>query len=567
MTRKQLLFLGTSILLFILAMAIDYSSFLSPSMEVYKQRLETDLHERERKVSSIFKDKEFLSKILSQNPNTENYSHESDVKKLANIAASNYTLHIYNEAKELVYWSNNTVDFSQHHENINKDLPRFDHLPNGYYEIIRTPLLLDGVGKFTGIGLIPIKYDYKLESKYLLQKFFVNVPEQINISIKPSDFDLRSRDDTRLCYLSTQEPLQDIKHVRYTFGAYLLAFFVLALFVNETAKLRAQKTKLWAGLAILMGTAFGLKWIGSIFGFTEKFKIFPIFQPAPDSFALSNSLGDLIINILLLLWITIFVHRQYEIPSYQQLSQGRKTGLVFIQSFGIVLAIIQVCYVFKELIYDSGIDFHFQNVFNLGELNLEAILGVILLLITLFLFSHLMMKMILRVGLPRVNRQIVYCVAAAAGIPVSLFFNLDLSVIWMAVLLIGYIGAFDFYIDSETNLISTFNPMTILVLWLVGLGAFSSLLLYQYNKSKEEKSRLKFAQALVNDRDAYAEQAIKDLRNQLISNDVLSNLIAPHNIEMESKKVRAEVDRYFANISYLFNNYSYMMSSNLIMTI
>ena len=133
-----------------------------------------------------------------------------------------------------------------------------------------------------------------------------------------------------------------------------------------------------------MVVVFGIRYLTSYFGFTDRFSELYLFAKNFDT-PLSSSLGDLLINIFILLWMMLFFHREFKTNSFDHLSQRVRFGLTTLNYFSVLLGVLLITGVLKSLVFNTHINFDFDNVFNLDRYSLFAILGVILLLIALFL--------------------------------------------------------------------------------------------------------------------------------------------------------------------------------------
>src|SRR5690606_14886976 len=143
----------------------------------------------------------------------------------------------------------------------------------------------------------------------------------------------------------------------------------------------------WWGAAFLIAVialmrAFSLQW-----NFTEKFDSLAIFNNTFNTKVLNYSLGDLLIDILLLLWLMVFFHREFKVKQFVNISTSWQFFLTTLNYFSIVFSILMVTSVFKSLVMDSGITFDFDNVFQLDVYSILSIFGVIFLMFALFLFS------------------------------------------------------------------------------------------------------------------------------------------------------------------------------------
>ena len=285
------------------------------------------------------------------------------------------------------------------------------------------------------------------------------------------------------------------------------------------------------------------------FDFSSNFSALALFNVSDTD--LYGSLGDLLINIILLLWVMVFFHKEFPVRSYDHLSHQTKFGVTILNYLSILAAIFILTGVFKALVFNTNLTFDFENVFNLDSQNLFAVTGVILLLVALFLFSHRMMMTIVKIGMNRNQRLAALGIATAVSIP--LFFVVDFIIPPFYLLLIAFVFilVFDLFIDSGTT------NFTWLVIWLVILSAFPSILLFRYNSFKDRITRAAYAKELAELKDLIAENAFEKLKHNIEADNFLKQAIPPFPFKIEKETLLKQIDEYYSNQSYLYYNYTY----------
>ena len=527
-------------------------------LESYAQKIEGYLQEEEKKVEDFFENKSFIRRQLRKTEPASFSQIENDFLYLQDYSSELFTICIYRK-DSLVFWTNNYAQ--PYFEQVNKASPTREHqmikLRNGNYEMIRQKFIDAKMGPYTMVALIPIKYTYELDSKYLEHKFAVDplIPNQIKVSHEESDFVIHTRSGQGLAYLSSKEELIDLFHLQWLLFFFFLAFLTLGVFLNDFARRLVKERNQLQGAAFLIAGLFGIRLLTILLDFSGHFSALPLFAKNFDT-SLSSSLGDLLINIVLLLWIMLFFYREFKIRSYDHLPRRGKFWLTSLNYLSILIGILLITSVFKTLVFNTTISFDFDNVFNLDRYSLIAIIGVILLLMALYLFSHRMMSTIVRIGLKRYTRMAALGIALVASIPLLLFFDLLLPATYILLIAFVFIQIFDLFIDSK---VITF---TWLVIWLVILSGFPAILLFKYNAYRDRTVRLSYAKELSNLRDHAAESAFVWLKDRIKDDNFIRGEFAkPFPFRVDEGKIKRQIDKYYTHDNYLFYNYNYQVSA------
>ena len=554
MAKRQYYLLLLTIIFSVLAIVFDNFTKQAINIKKYKSVIESYLHEQEDKVEQIFNNQDFVQEQL--NTDTSVKLSENGISVLQELAKEQFTFCIYKQ-DSLVFWSNNRilphlVDIQT--KSTNRSVKSVK-LQNGYYQRIKQSFTNDQFGEYTLLGLIPIKYEYQLESDYLKSEFATKteIPSEIKLVNYKTDYIIHGRDKNPLCYLNVEGEIFDRKQLQYSLFLYLIAFIFLAMLINSMAKRIALFNRPLIGAVFLMVTVFGIRYFSILLRITDKFQELPIFARTFESPFLSNSLGDLLINIVLLLWIMIFFHREFKVKTFDHISPTLQFGITVLNYFSIFLAVLMLTSVFKSLVLNTDISFDFDNVFNLNAHSFIALIGVILLLVALFLFSHRMMLTIVKLDNNKYRRLLSLAVATVAALPILFFSNLELPLTQLMLIAFTYILIFDLFIDSERP------NFTWLVIWLVIFSAFPSVLLFKYTGIKDFSTRIEYSKALSDIEDTIAEESLNEFIYKIKKDaDLEKSLTRPYPYNKIRKNIlQKKADDFVTNNSYLFNNYNY----------
>ncbi len=548
-----------SVVLFCIGVWIDYGSNQEDLLKRYAARIEASLHEREGRLQQLLKDTLLTSPSLAKLTFEKQQQY---LEKLRLHLNEDFNLIIY-DGDTLQLWLNNLAvpDSQLSRELANQgEISRFIKFPNGYYELLKRQL---PDGRWA-VGLIPLKLEYALKSKYLPDRFIAKgapIPDSVFFSSKPTPFSIRNGAGKALTWLDARPPLRDRQQLLWAFVFYLLGFVALALVINDLSLLLARKYKPWIGAAFMLLSVIGIRWMTIELDFAGHFTTFQTFQRVFESESLRgmDSLGDLLINILLLVWMMVFFNREFQIKAYSPTYPSVSFLLVLLHVLAVSLGLMMVCKIFRTIIVDSNIVFDFDNVFALDTHSILAILAIIFLLLALFLFSHRMMLAVHNIGLPRVLRYLAIGGALLLTLPMLSVGQLGLEPHWFL------LGAAIFLLFFDAFVSNRILNLGWLVIWLMLFSAYTAVLLYKYNFDKDIDQRIEMARALAGFQDNEAVQKLAVLIEKLQRPETLEAwqaLIDTYHPAPLPKELATEIIKgYFVEDKYLQLNYSYTLTA------
>ena len=434
MTKQQKYALFLTIGCFIAAFSFDFYLGKSSKLDKYTTQIEEALHQQEVDVKRFFDNREFIQRQLVKDKVIAPHRQLADYQYIQTLAKAPYTLLIY-QNNDLIFWNNQFT--SPPPSILSKIRPeaqlQFINGKNGYY-LLKSQKYIDKLhGPYSLVAMFPIKYNYSIESNYLSDRFVANkhIPININISSDKTDYPIHTKQGELVCYLSPDGSLFDKQQQRRLLSLYLLGFLMLILFINATAKKMIAQGKPIVGAGVFIVAVFGVRLITILLNFSERFSELPVFAQTFQSNLISSSLGDLLINIILLLWIMFFFHKEFPSRRFDHLSKRTKFGLTYISYLCVLTGVLVLSWVFKSLIFNNNIQFDFSNTLAQSNSGMLAILGIILLLLALFLFSHKMMLNIANIALPRKERFTTLALAILSLAPIISVLNFMLPVVYL----------------------------------------------------------------------------------------------------------------------------------------
>ncbi len=555
MTKRHFFSLFITLVLFGLAFTLQNQWKDKAPLRQYTRTIEDYLQKNEAEVANLVNDQTFIqSRLGLKFPSLKNDTFFS-VEEIEQLENKPFTIAFYRN-DSLIYWNNNQIlpPESLLQEPL-QDSSYFRELQNGKYYVRVKSGYDTQAGYYQIFGFVPLRYKYELESEYLANRFPAGkmIPKTVKLTDIPTKNAIHRNNGSTLCYLEGNPSfIKDPTRQIWLLIAFFSGFIALVYFLNSLAQFIAQKNRPWMGATFLLGAVFFIRFLTLIFNFSGQFDELALFTTHFD-IPFNRTLGDFLINILLLFWIMFFLHGSFPDKPLKKRPAPIRYGITFVNFFSIIIGLLFVSSVIKSLVINTDISFDYQNVFDLDTYSLLVIMGIIILYLAIFLFGHRMMLAILKTGVSQLSRWILLLLATAIAYPIAFFFlDLPLSTEIALLLVFAVAAIFNIFIDS-----SHLNFMW-LIIWLIILSLLPAFQLFQYNAYKDGLIRLDYAKKLADLRDPYAEEAIHEFLKRIKSNPAISGIVDKSIDELiDDDSLGRKINSLFTQNSYLQFNYNY----------
>ncbi len=476
-----------------------YWSYTSAPAQV-KKALQKTINKRENDFEKILADTPLLRQL-----NNGTYSKNA----FEQLLKKDYFIFVASDAADgfqTRFWNTQTIlpgnELWQRADGV-----WFEKLINGYYTVYKKTCGLKNGIHCQVMALIPVKWNYFVTTDDLSNSFaYLNGIEKyysIN-DIVQTPLAVKSNDGTVLFWLKEQynipQPLNLI-----TVVLRLLAMFCFLLVFHKAAAALAIKRSFITGILFLVAGILMIRIISYFFPVPLNLRQFQLFDPAIyGSNNILKSLGDLLINSFLLLWVLLFIRRYGKSGSVLPIRINEKAGLavtaVLIFSLTILFGNI-----IRSLVADSQISFNVTSFFSLTVFSFAGfcVLGCLALnyfLLIDWLFSHFKKFAQNKLGLQllalTVTGLVYLTFILGSGVVV---FHLSL-LIWLlpvALLLSSSNMDFGFLPASGRN-----------IFWLFFFSLSLTVLLITENAKKEWEDRVRMAEKLSLQTDPSAENLL-----------------------------------------------------------
>lgn len=484
------------------------------SVKAAEKNLAQYIHHQEDDFDKLGNDSALVKKIVSG---------KYDEPFLKELTEKKYFFYVYQQNAmneyNLKFWNTQVVTPSP------QTLSNFD--TSGYFQLSNGSYVWRKArcGEYALLCLIPVKWNYTITNEYLKNNFAAgnDIGDNYTISDKNKNSKIiRSKEGE---FLFSLEPVSQIIIKHNNMAAVLcrlLAAFLVLLFLHFTAIYLVQKNFLRAIIFLILMVVF-LRVLSYYYPIPLYFRQFELFDPSVyGSNAVLRSLGDLLINAVLLLWLVLFVRHYIEEKKIVIVVKSIfLQWVVILVGISILLIGTFVCgNIFRSMVADSQISFDVVNFFTL---NYYTVIGFVVLgciSIAYFFISQIITYLILPL-FPKKFLPLNFFVAVIGLVMLTSQINrLNVS---FELILLGWLVLYLQLLNSNyLTLLASKIISSRLVFWVFFFSFSLASIIIVENKGKEIEKRKHYAETLANKADPSSER----LMNTVLT-DFRSEALAP----------------------------------------
>ncbi len=519
-----------SILLFTIAILLGNTLFQPPSMMTIVNRLESGISKKQKTLDELLQNvkQDILNNkdLLSQN-----YKNTYENKGIL--------LYVFNK-DTVLYWSDNSIALELIDKEHIKD-KKVLKLNNGWFNVKFTT-----VNEYTVVGLILIKHEYIYQNEYLINSFNKDykVPDNLQVSTTKGQNNVYSKDNEFLFSVAKTGNIQmSDRLILILLLFYLLAFIFFTSYLSDIwQKIKYFKPHPFLNIILLVVQIIILR------GFVFYFKIPSVLYHSklfsPFYYAVSSvlpSLGDLIINVSLLLYVSYFIFTRIKIENITQVSKP-----IYNHIKAVVLLIISMCFyygyivIFKSIIIDSSVSLELNNIFVLNEFSVLEFLIITILTLSFFFINHSLFNTAFSYS-DKIKHHILYTIIALGTFLLLPIQDITKEGYLFPVFFIVYFIVS--YVIIKNNKINKLTLVYKAVFYILIFSLFSTFTLYKYNNIKENDKRKLLALKLSSENDPVAEFLFSDLNKKINSDSLLESKIR-HKMSEDSLAIYIK-NKYF----------------------
>ncbi len=527
----------TTLLLFSISVFTKQKNTKSSIEASYSKEIQNYINKGENKFNIFLSDIIFINSI-------NNLKQEESELALFNNESQFFYVYKNLDNLELVYWNTQTV-LPDTNFVVGVEDKKMLLLPNGYYFAQKKR-----IGFNTIVSLLPIKWNYVVSNDYLKNDFLVNPIRgknfEINIDKKNATY-VKTGENLFLFSLKVKSNYNLYDNNKITAWLRIFAFFPFLIFIHFAAENFKKKRGLSHAFFFLLTSLIIVRLVSYFFADIIGMRQFELFNPAVyGSNIILRSLGDFLINVLLLLWVIIFLKNNLVENYKSKFIVGRvnKWILLSLSALAILFYTFIAGSVVRSLVTDSQISF---DVINFFSLNIFTIIGFLIL-------------SCIALGYYYFFRIVFFYLKNAFP---SFFIPLMLIITVVGLLILSFrigsfAGAFELYelmwlivflLLIKSDLLGVFTSKPIvskMVFWLFFFSLSITFILIAENEKKELINRAHYAEVIATKNDPF---------NDFVLNSVLTDfreeLIAPKFYLFENDKTAYQI-----RDSLIKNNFS-----------
>ena len=553
MIRKYVnIFFATSGYLLVIAASLIIFSFIidrywnGTSISGIQKTIQKDIQQKQKDFIDVYKDTGVLNQLINKT-----YSEEL----LQNFTNKKYFFFIYKSDTASTYlpvfWNSQII---QPDEAIlaSGDSSYASLLVNGWYVINIKSIIKRGT-IYKIISLIPVKWDYYVQNRYLQNSFtaVADIENRYGISISPGETVIKSINGNALFYLHKTSAGTIHHNNVVSLWLRIIAALMVLLYIHVIANFYVAKKGIWKGFVFLFLCILALRVISYYFPIPINFRQLEIFDPAIyGSSMVLRSLGDLFINSILFAWLVLFLRHHWDDSDFKLTAKtnpdsyrGKKNVIVVGISVFMVIITIVSGNIIRSLVADSQISFDVMYFFTL---NIYTVAGFIILC-CIAIGYFLLVQILLYLVKCCIDEQYVLYVALAIAGLITLSFRVNAPNISFDLSLMIWLLLFVLLMNNDyLSLLASKIVPSRFIFWIFFFCVSITAVIVFQNRVKELNERKHFAENLFNKTDPAGERMMNIMLTDF-SNDFLSSIFP---------RFKNAVDNKFLKDSLINENFS-----------
>jgi signal transduction histidine kinase len=421
----------------------------------------------------------------------------------------------------------------------------FIKLKNGWYALFKHSSKDGGT---TILGLAEVKREFPFENRFLSNAFIASssIPNNIQLSeteIKGS-VAIHSLGGEPLFYVYAIEADNAYAVDWLQLLVQILIGLLLAYYINTLAINLKQRYGFMLGFGVLLCIVLVVRLLSLYLDLSFEWNRLEVFNPKYYASSLiAKSLGDLMINCALLLWMAFFA--VYHQPSIQVARKAKWYDTV-IGILVIYIGVAAIVWLFKTLVLDSVISFQVYNILSLGLYSLYGMLCISIVVVVHFLLSKAILQYLLAHGADvkavAISAIVLAGMAALFAIDSAFDEAILVTALWALVfVLLAYIWVMPNWKWRLRDMIIAVSCYSILC----------TILIENLYERRERNQRDFFASKLITERDFIAEYLFNDAATRIAADPFVKNYFS--NPFISNKELLSRISSLY--LSGYFNKY------------
>lgn len=442
-----------------------------------------------------------------------------------------YSVLIYN-SNNIRFWSKSKIIPDCDYLEL-KDGNNFRMLDNGWY-IIRQKSIQDS----KVLILINIKNQYGYQNEYLKNNYSKNfdIPDYVNIELLSNQNGevITDSNGQKLFRIVVDDESLNSSPSYIQLLLWILIFIFSYLCVNSFVKHLWYKGESLAAFLFLIFSILLFRTVTMYWSIPESIYKLPFFSP--DIYAsnfLFPSLGDLILNLLMIHWVVYFLFDKIKELNFRIYNVKVSYILTFVFVISSYFFLDIISYVFEGLVMNSNISFDLTNILSLNFYSVSGFFVLALMLYSFYLYNDTLIGVFHQFFLSKREKLNVFVIAIVLVFLVkSLLAKPDILFYSNTIFII--------LIERAKNKKREYLNLPLVVLILTIFAFSSASRLSDFISEKEKQNRQLLASKLESANDPIAEYLLEGLVKKIVNDKVVKSFFESNEITNESLDTRIQ---------------------------
>lgn len=418
-------------------------------------------------------------------------------------------------------------------------------------------------------GIIPLYNNYKVDNNYVQSGFnkqiFSDQKLSIN-SLEDSEGIKVCNGSDEVCYFKVnfgKDYVQNRKALDYTIATLILIGILLFVFWVYLQCKQLSKQNVEKALGLFALTLIAIRALMLYWDFPASWLSANLFDSRYfASSSINPSLGDLFLNLLAGLILSVFLFNNYtrlHVVRYYLKLRGFKAQLVAVVLAGLMILLLHAAFlIFQTIYHNSQITFDINQTINFDLNRIFGYAVFIILSTSIFLVHHVLFKVIRKKNNSFKSFLLYYVCGAILFSVINYFLNQS----FVEVLLISASWVLLLWLTNLPNYVTRIRYNTFLYFFsgIIAVALLAALAIFRFENEREFDRKEKYATQFLIENDNLAEYLLSEVNDKL-KNDVFikSTMASPFlSKEIIKSKIRQiylsnYFDKYEVNI-YLYNS-------------
>lgn len=479
--KRNLIF--ASVLLLLLSVGSSYYFRQNPSIDPEIKKLQAYIFHQQKDFNALVNDSFLMRKLVQQRESLEEFK---------GIAGKEYGFFLYaetlSEQGEVLFWNSQKVLPTINDLSLTEG-EFFQRLSNGYYLIVKKRIKLSGMSNYViAYALIPVYYQYVVESSYLLNRFAHNksASKKILFSEAKTTYEVHSLNNQHLFYVAPKIHASVLTSDPFTLMFRIAALLLLLAYIQFAAEAVTKKYGAIKGAIFLGLILIFIRLLIYLFPSFFYLRQFHLFDPGIYSTNwLNSSLGDLLINTIIFCWIVVFVW--YNMGSIKRIPSFLKGTRIFVAGvlalFFLVFSTFEMASIVRSLVADSKISFSVTDFFSLDVYTIVGFVVLALLSLGYYYFTRISYRFIFQAF--EKNPVYIYFIIAVVGLT-YLSFQSGNSLVIFHIPVLLWLVIYTLLVSQEQFIVNHFKvTMAGVLFWIFIFSVSLAAIILKENKEKE----------------------------------------------------------------------------------